>query len=71
MTNHNAIKDREPKNEDEWKYIWSGAKKAHDGWFVVKVQTAIFGNFKVIIMGLIAGLILGGQEILEAWGMWK
>lgn len=60
-----------PNDEDDWKYLWTGAQKAHEGWFVVKVQMAIFGNWKVILMGVIAGAILGGQEVLQAWGLWK
>ncbi len=66
-----TVRQTPPKTPEDYKYLWEGAQKAHDGWPVVRVMVAIFGNWKVILMGVIAGSAMGGQEVLQAWGFWK
>lgn len=64
-----SSKDRAPKDEAEWQYLWSGVDRAHEGWPIVKIQVAIFGNWKILALGVIAFIVMGGQELLQAWGL--
>lgn len=66
-----ATRSTPPGNDQDWQYIWAASEKAHRAWPVVKVLLALFGNWKVIGVGLFAGLALGGQELLIALGVWK
>jgi hypothetical protein len=68
---YKASRTTPPETPDDWRYLWRGAEKAHAGWFVVKVQMAIFGNWKVLLLGVVAGAVMGGGEVLRAWGVWK
>jgi len=71
MTNNRSTRKTPPDDEDDWSYIWSGVDKAHQVWPVGKVLLGLFGNWKVIGLGLVAFLVMGGQEVLTAWGIWK
>ncbi len=66
-----TVRKTPPETAEEYQYIWEGVQRAHDGWPVMRVLLAIFLNWKVILLGVVAGLVLGGQEVLQAWGVWK
>jgi len=59
------------ETKEDWRHIWSGVDKAHDGWFVVKFPVFIFGNWKVLIMGGTGALLMFGREIMTALGYLK
>jgi hypothetical protein len=71
MTEDRSNRRTPPETEDDFEYLWSGARKAHAGWPVVKRLVAIFGNWKLIAVGVIVGLAMGGTEVLQAWGWIK
>lgn len=60
-----STKDRPPESPDEWATVWSGVQKAHDGWFIVKVLIAVFGNWRVIMIGSTFALIVLGPELAK------
>lgn len=59
------------ETKDDWKHIWSGVDKAHDGWFVVKFPVFVFGNWKVLMMGTAGAMAMFGREIITALGYLK
>lgn len=58
-----------PQDAEEWRYVWSAAKKAHAGWPFVKMGIALHSNWKVIIAFVALGIVLGGREFLEKMGL--
>jgi len=63
--------DRPPESPEQWQYYWDGIEKAHAAWPVVKPMLGIVENWKLILVGVMVGLALGGSEVLEAWGWIK
>lgn len=66
-----GVRGTPPETHAEWAHVWEAVQKSHAGWPVVKPLLAIFGNWKVIGAGIIVMVAMGGQEILQAWGLWK
>ena len=59
------------ETKDDWKHIWEGVQRAHDGWFVVKFPVFVFGNWKVLAMGGAGAMAMFGREIVTALGYLK
>ena len=57
----NSLSARVTKAED----------KLQEAWFVLKPLIGIFGNWKLIAVGLMTGLAFGGVEVLQEWGWIK
>jgi hypothetical protein len=60
-----------PETDEEWAYIWTAVRQSHESWPLLRVQIALFGNWKIIMVGVIIGLALAGTETLQAWGFLK
>lgn len=60
-----------PDGEDDWEYLWEAARKANEGWAVVKPLLGIFGNWKLILTAVLVALAFGGVEVLQDWGWIK
>ena len=71
MAANKSTRKTEADGPDDWEYIWDAADKAHKMWPVGSVMAGLFGNWKVLILGVVAFMVMGGQELLESWGMWK
>ena len=70
MSDDDKISVRQTPPEDhEWPYVWDALHKAQVGWRVVRVMVALFDNWKIIGIGVLIGLALGGKEMLAAWGL--
>lgn len=63
MTDDKSTRKTPPESEDDWAYVWDGLRKAHSGWFIVKVLIAVFGNWRVIMIGSSFALIVIGPEL--------
>ena len=63
-----SVRQTPAETPQEWAYLWSAAEKTHSSWFVVRILTAIGGSWKVIGVGLIIGIALGGNAFVEALG---
>ena len=59
------------ETKDDWKHIWEGVQRAHDGWFVVKFPVFIFGNWRVLVVGAAGAAAMFGREIATALGYMK
>lgn len=66
--NDRTTRGTPPRDEDDYQAIWQTVERMDQSWPFLKVIVAVFGNWKAIGLGVMAGLAFGGKEILQAWG---
>ena len=55
-----------PENDDDWSFLWRGAKRANDGWVILGPLVALVKNWKAWAIGSVAFLWINRPDILEA-----
>lgn len=59
-----------PETNEEWAYIWRGARLAHYAWVVVGPVHAFATNWRAIGMGAIVIVAINSPELVDLLRLW-